>query len=162
MIERRKGHYNRNSLFNLIFVSIVFLLFLLGLIGFNILLQYSATDFLLALIIELAKIFSLYINLFLVFMLCGIGIPFILAWRKYIIYKRPKKENKISYSVPETEEKILQILTENKGKSLSRLALIRKVNFPGSFGEFITILDQLWKEGKIKRLNEDYPKYYVN
>ncbi len=72
----------------------------------------------------------------------------------------PKK--KISYSVPEAEEKILQILTENKGKSLSRLALIRKVNFPGSFGEFKTILNQLWKEDKIKRVNEDYPKYYVN
>lgn len=160
MIERRVGHYSRKSLFYLIVYTFLFVLFLLGLIGFNILLQYSTTDFLLALIIELAKYFSLYINLFLVFMLCGIGIPFILAWRKYVIYLRPKK--KISYSVPETEEKILQILTENKGKSLSRLALIRKVNFPGSFGEFITILDQLWKEGKIKRLNEDYPKYYVN
>ena len=160
MIERREGHYSRKSLFYLIVYTFLFVLFLLGLIGFNILLLYSTTDFILALIIEVAKHFSVYINFFFVFWLCGIGIPFILAWRKYIIYMSPK--NKISYSVPETEEKILQILTENKGKSLSRLSLIRKINFPGSFGEFITILDQLWKEGKIKRLNEDYPKYYVN
>ena len=71
-------------------------------------------------------------------------------------------KNKIVYSVTETEEKILQILTENKGESLSRLELIRKVNFPGSLREFFDILKQLWKEGKIKCDNEDYPQYYVN
>jgi len=160
MIERRVGDYSRSSLFSLIIYSFFFILCLLGLIGFNILLQYSTTDFLLALLIEIAKRFSLIINLWLIFMVCIFSIPFILAWRKYIIYKSPK--NKISYSVPEAEEKILQILTENKGKSLSRLALIRKVNFPGSFGEFNTILNQLWKEGKIKRDYEDYPKYSAN
>ncbi len=156
MIKRRVGHYSR---INLIVFSFFFILFLLGLIGFNILLQYSITNFLLALIIELAKEFSLIINLWLVFMVCIIGIPFILAWRKYIIYMSPK--NKIVYSVTETEEKILQILAENKGKSLSRLELIRKVNFPGSLGEFFDILKQLWKEDKIKCDNEDYPQYYV-
>lgn len=157
MIKRRVGHYSR---INLIVYSFLFFLFLLGLIGFNILLQYSTTDFLLTLIIELAKQFSLIINLWLVFMVCIIGIPFILAWRKYIIYMSPK--NKIIFSVSETEEEILQILAENKGKSLSRLELIRKVNFPGSLGEFFTILKQLWKEGKIQCDNDDYPKYYVN
>lgn len=40
-------------------------------------------------------------------------------------------KNKIVYSVTETEEKILQILAENKGKSISRLALIRKVEQTG-------------------------------
>ena len=160
MIKRRVGHYSRTSLFYLIVYSFLFLLFLLGLIGFNILLQYSTTDFILALIIEVAKQFSLYINIFLVFWLCGIGIPFILAWRKYIIYMSPK--NKIVYSVTETEEKILHVLGENKGKSLSRLELIRKVNFPGFLREFFDILKQLWKEGKIKCDNEDYPQYYVN
>lgn len=156
MIERRTGHYNRRSL---IIFSILFFLFLLGLIGFNALIHYSTTDFFLGLFIAVLEIFSPYINFFLIFMLCGIGIPFIIAWRKYIIYMSPK--NKICFSVPETEEKILDILTENKGKSISRLALIRKVNFHGSFGEFNTILNQLWKEDKIKREFIDYPKYYV-
>ena len=157
MIERRVGHYSRTSLFYLIVYSFLFVLFLLGLIGFNILMQYSPTDFILALIIEVAKQFSLYINIFLVFMVCIFGIPFILAWRRYIIYMSPK--NKISYSVPETEEKILQILTENKGKSLSRLVLTRKVNFPGTMKEFTEILNQLWQEDKIKREFLDYPRY---
>jgi len=145
------------SLFYLIVNTFLFVLFLLGLIGFNIPLQYSSTDFFLALLIELGKRFSLYINIFLIIMLCGIGIPFISSWRKYIIYKSPK--NKISYSVPETEEKILQILTENKGKSLSRLVLVRKVNFPGTMKEFTEILNQLWQEDKIKREFLDYPRY---
>ena len=151
------GDYSRTSLFYLIIYSFLFFLFLLGLIGFNILLQYSTNDFFLALLIELGKYFSFAINFFLVFMLCGIGIPFILAWRKYLIYMSPK--NKIIYSVPETEEKILQILTENKGKSLSRLVLIRKVNFPGTMKKFTEILNQLWQEDKIKREFLDYPRY---
>ena len=154
MIKRREGYYSKKSV---IVFSLFFILFLLGLIGFNLLLQYSTTDFFLAFFIELLKHFSLPINFFLVFMLCGIGIPFILAWRKYFIYMSPK--NKIEYSVPKVEEKILQFLAENKGESLSRLELIRKVKFPGIMKEFTAILNQLWQEDKIKREFQDYPRY---
>jgi hypothetical protein len=154
MIERREGYYNKKSV---IIFSLLFIPFLLGLIGFNLLIQYSTTDFFLASLIELLKYFSLPINSFLVFMLCGIGIPFVLAWRKFFIYMSPK--NKIKYSVPEVEGKILQFLTENKGKSLSRLVLIRKVKFPGIMKEFTAILNQLWQEDKIKREFQDYPRY---
>ena len=153
MIRRRTGYYNRGSL---IIFSFFFFLFLLGLIGVNVLLQYSTNDFLLGLLIAILEYFSLYVNIFFVFMLFVFGIPFILAWRRYIIYMSPK--NKIS--VPKVEEKILQILAENKGKFLSRLDLSRKVNFLGSFREFFTILNHLWEEDKIKRISEDF--YYVD
>jgi len=71
-------------------------------------------------------------------------------------------KNKIRYSIPETEEKIIRTLTENKGKSVSRLKLIRMVDFTGSFGEFNDILNQLWKEDKIKREFKDYPRYSID
>jgi len=155
MIERRVGQFKKKRL--LIFNSLLFFLFLLGLIGFNVLLLFSTTDFWLSLAIELGKYFAIPINIFLVIMLGGVAIPFISVWRKVVIYMSPK--NKVKYSIPEVVEKILHVLTEHKGKSLSRLVLVRKVNFPGTMKEFTEILNQLWKEEKIKREFQDYPKY---
>jgi hypothetical protein len=112
---------------------------------------------LLVLVIEIGKYFAFPINLFLVIMLGGITIPFISVWRRFLTYLSPK--NKIKYSIPEVEDRILQILTEHKGKSLSRLDLVRKAKFPSNIKEFTEILNRLWQEEKIKREFQDYPKY---
>jgi len=90
-------------------------------------------------------------------MLAGAGIPFVSSWRKYLKYLSPK--NKVKFSIPEVEEKILQILAENQSKSFSRLVLIRKVEFPGTMREFTEILNRLWQEEKLIREFQDYPKY---
>ena len=157
IVERRTGHYSRGSLYSLILFTLFFIPHLLGLIGFNVLLFYSTTDYVLGEIIKLARYLALPVNAFLIFMTVGLGIPFVLAWRKFIRYRSPK--NKLKYSIPEVEQKILQILADNKGKSLSRLVIIRKVNFPGTMKEFTEILNNLWQEEKIKREFQDYPKY---
>ena len=157
MIERRIGHYSRRNLFYLIFNSLIFVLFLLGLIGFNVLITLSTNNLLLAFAIEIGKYLVIPINIFLAIMLVGVAIPFISSWRKFFKHMRPK--NKVKYSIPEVEEKILIVLAERKGVPISRLALIRKVNFPGTMKEFTEILNQLWQEEIIKREFQDYPRY---
>lgn len=45
MIERRTGHYSRRNLLYLIFYSLLFVLFLLGLVGFNVFVKISKIRF---------------------------------------------------------------------------------------------------------------------
>ena len=139
--------------------STFFFLFLLGLIGFNVLINYSTTDSFLALIIELLKQFSLVINLWLISMSCISSIPIIIVMWNNIAFVIQKKRQR--FSVPEVEEKILQILNANRGKSLSCTSLIEIVNFPGSLGDFNAILKRLREENKINRDSDDYPFYSV-
>ncbi len=147
--------YSKKSL---IIFSFFFFLHVAGLIGFNILINYSTTDFWLAITIELARHFTLPVNLWLIIMLCLIGIPFTYAWWKFVATMIQKR--KIRYFVPEVEEKIQQVLADNRGESLSFVSLLHKVKFPGSLREFNAILKRLLEENKIKRTgSDDYPIY---
>jgi len=127
-------------------------------IGFNILIRYSTTDFLLALAIELARHFSLPINVALIIMLCLFAIPFTYGWWSFVA--TIVQNRKTRYSVPEVEAKIQQVLVNNREETLSFVSLLHKVKFPGSLGEFKTILNRLLEENKIKRTgSDDYPIY---
>ncbi len=147
--------YNKKFL---IIFSFFFFLFVAGLIGFNILLHYSTTNFLLALAIELALQFSLPINIWFIIMLCLFGIPFTYAWWNFVATVIQKRKTR--YSVSEVEAKIQQVLADNRGESLSFVSLLHKVKFPGSLGEFKTIIKRLLEENIIKQTgSDDYPIY---
>ena len=147
--------YSKKSL---IIFSFFFFLHVAGLIGFNILLHYSTTNFLLALAIELALQFSLPLNIWFTIMLCLLGIPFTYVWWNFVA--TVIQNRKTRYSVPEVEAKIQQVLADNRGESLSFVSLLQKVKFPGSLGEFNDILKRLLEENKIKRTgSDDYPIY---
>lgn len=153
---QRKKKKRRN--FSIIF-SFWFFLFIFGLIGVNILMLVSTTDFWLALLIDLLRTFTLVINIWFVFMIILFSVPFIIGLRNFIIVKR--KMNPHHYSVLKTEKEILQFLTNNKGKSFNFVSLIEKLNFQGTSEEFSIILKHLQEENKIKRDREEYPQYYA-
>ena len=154
-LQRKKKKHRKFS----IILSFWFFLFLFGLIGVNILILYSTTDFWLAVLIDLLRAFALVINLWFVVMISIISVPFIIALRNFIIVKR--KMTTSHYSVPQTENEVVQFLTNNKGESFNFASLIEKVNFQGTSEEFNIILKHLREENKIKRDKEDYPQYYV-
>ncbi len=150
-----KRSYNKKSL---IIFSFFFFLHVAGLIGFNLLLHYSNTDFLLALAIELARQFSLPINIWLIVMLCLLGIPFTYVWWNFVA--TVIQNRKTRYSVPEIEAKIQHVLAYNRGESFSFVSLLHKVKFPGSLGEFKAIIKRLLEENKITQTgSDDYPIY---
>ena len=147
--------YSKKSL---IVFSFFFFLIVAGLIGFNILLHYSTSNFFLAIAIELARQFSLPINIWLIIMLCLFGIPFTYSWWKFVATLVQKRKTR--YSVPEVEASIQQFLADNREESLSFVSLLHKVKFPGSLGEFKVIIKRLLEENKITRTgSEDYPIY---
>jgi len=154
-LQRKKKKHRKSS----IILSFWLFLFLFGLIGVNILILYSTTDFWLALLIDLLRAFALVINLWFAVVIGIFSVPFTIALRNFILVKR--KMTTSPYSVPQTENEVVQFLTSNKGESFNFASLIEKVNFQGTSEEFNTILERLREENRIKRDREDYPQYYV-
>ena len=147
--------YNKKFL---IIFSFFFFLFVAGLIGFNILLHYSTTNFFLALAIELARQLALLINIWFIIMLCLFGIPFTYAWWKFLATVIQRKKTR--YSVLDVEAKIQQVLADNREESFSFVSLLHKVKFPGSLREFKAIIKRLLEENIIKQTgSDDYPIY---
>ena len=87
--EKRKRYRNHLIVYLLVFIPCV-----LALIGFNLLLIYPPTNFLLALLAAVFEHFMFFINFFLIMFGSLMGLSVILATRGFISTKRKMKKKK--------------------------------------------------------------------
>lgn len=119
---KRKRYRNHLIVYLLVFIPCV-----LALIGFNALLFYSTSNFFLALLVAALWQYVFSVNFFLILFDSLLGLSVALATRGLISTKR--KINRFEYSSPWTENKILQFLIDNKGKSFSSASLIEQITY---------------------------------
>ena len=157
LLEKKRKRYRNN----LIVYLLAFIPCVLALIGFNVLLFYPITNFFLVLIVAVLGQFAFFINFFLIMFDSLLGLFVTLTARGFIKTKR--KINRFEYASPDTENKILQILIDNKEKSFSSASISDQINYQGISEEFEAILIHLAEDRKInKSLKEDTPNYSIN
>lgn len=138
---------------------------LLALIGFNVLLLYSTSNFLLVFLFEALGPYAILINCFLIFFAGFGGLFLALGVSDYRSFKRKidarqqiiRARLDLEY---ETEKAILQFLKENEGKAFTFDSLINRINHEGISEKLEGALSRLVGDRKIIRNVKDNAIYY--
>lgn len=148
---------------------ILFIPSLLALIGFNLLLLFSATNSFLALLVEVLGQYVLLINCFLIFSVCFVGLFLALGISNYRSFKRKINAHQQIVrsqiiaelkSEKELEKTMLQFLTDNGGKAFTYDSLINRISQEGVSEMLKEVLNSLVESNKINRTKKDNAQYY--
>ena len=141
----------------------------LALIGFNLLLLYSATNSFLAFLIEELSLYVIVINYFLMFFVGFFGLFLALTVSNYRSFKRKinARQQIISSQVvarlepeKELEKAILRFLTANEGKAFTCDSLISRIDQEGTSERLENVLSSLVGRNRINRTEKDKTQYY--
>ena len=158
---------NEKGYRNLIIVSLIFFIpAVLGLIGFNLLILYATTNIFLNLLVEAFRQYIWIVNLGLIFVIGFAGLLLALGAWGLKSYKRDvnsyfaKIRPEFIPKTPPKKDRIIQFLTNNKGKAFTSVSLIKRLNYEGSPQNIESVLSELVKENIIKRTSKDNLIYY--
>ena len=154
LLKEKKNRYRNHFIVYLL----TFIPCVLALIGFNVLLLFSASNPFLAFLVEALGGYVLYINLFLIIFDSLIGLFLTLALRGFMSTK--KSINRSEHSVLALERVILKFLLDNKGKAFTSASLMNRINHEGLSKDVESVLNDLANGKTITRTVKDNTLYY--